>query len=134
MTLEQAAERVGRKWQAITTDPEVKGFDFASLIAILIQLLPMLLPLLEMCSPDEEKVIVRARLWANAMDDRQLWWRLRLRERITLRWFLRRSARLIRTGANDIEDLEPIEEELQLALIKAVADATPEEITSVRAA
>jgi len=134
MTLEQAAERVARKWQAIPTDPEVKGFDFASLIAILIQLLPMLLPLLEMCSPDEEKVIIRARLWANAMDDRQLWWRLRLRERITLRWFLRRSARLIRTGANDIEDLEPIEEELQLALIKAVADATPEEITSVRAA
>lgn len=127
------AERVARKWQSITTDGEIKAIgdrDWAGFLEFISGLMEILMPLFALCPKDAAEVKARAARWLAAIEggraDRR---RLGLVERLRLAIWQRRVNRELGKEISDEID----NTELQRSVLAVVAEATPDEITQLRA-
>ena len=131
--LEQITERVARNWEAATMDNEIKDLcerDWDGFLEFISGLLEILMPLFDMCPTDPSVVKSRAAAWLEAIDGgRQAKRKLGFRGRVQLAMWRRRVNRELGPEVND--EIDNVE--LQRAILRTAAEATPEELTQLRA-
>ena len=131
--LDQIAERVARSWESSTMDNEIKDLcerDWDGFLEFISGLLEILMPLFDMCPTDSDVVKNRAAAWLPAIDGgRTARRKLGFRGRMQLALWRRRVNRELGPEVND--EIDNVE--LQRAILAVTAEATPEELTQLRA-
>jgi len=131
--LGEMSKRVGDAWKVITRDGEIRslvGRDWASFLEFLQGLMEILLPLLTMCPADPAEVKSRATRWVAAIRGGVAARRhLGLIERLQLAMWQRQINRKLGPEVSDEID----NTELQQAVLTVISQATPDEVSALRA-
>ena len=131
--LQSAAERVAQEWLGETEDPRVQAEadrDWDGFLEFISGLLEILMPLFDMCPMNPDRIKTRAAAWAAAADgDRRAMRRLGFIQRIQLR----RWQDSVTDRVGDRVSAEINNEDLQVAILRAVANGSDQEVTEWRA-
>jgi len=131
--LELAAERVANEWLSESEDPRVQAEadrDWDGFLEFISDLLKILMPLFDACPMDPQKTKTRAAAWAVAADgDRRAKRKLGFIQRIQLRrWQDNVDERIGDRVSEEINN-----EDLQVAILRAVANGSDDEVAEWRA-
>jgi len=126
--LQELSAKVARDFQTRTQNPEIAQLGWPEILAVIMELLKVLLPLLnELCPMEAADVKLRAIAIRPLLG--KTWW-ARRQHPFMIRWYYAQFHRLV---SYELRDLEIDSDEIEGSLIAVCATLTEHEIQQVRA-
>lgn len=124
------AEKVARTYQGVSKDPAIAKLDWASILAIVMELLQVLLPLLEeWCPVEAENIRKRAKSMRPLIGLKPL---QRWRYPILDRWCYLRFQSIVKRGLGPVDEIID-QDEIETAMLDVAVILTDDEIMQTKA-